>query len=62
MPIAQSAQPSDDLQTLKRQLCELDNLKLLNPDDLEILDARRALRRKITEMEMKNEPAPRKAA
>ena len=62
MPRAQSAQPSDDLPTLKRQLSELDNLKLLNPDDLEILDARRALRRKITEMEMKNEPAPRKAA
>ena len=55
MTTTQLPEPADDLQALKRQLSELESLRLLYPDDLEILAAKRALRGKIREME--NEPA-----
>ena len=41
----------DLLQALKQSLLDLDNLKLLNPDDLGILDLRRSLREQIAALE-----------
>ena len=41
----------DLLEAMKASLRDLDNLKLLSPDDLEILDLRRNLREQIAALE-----------
>jgi hypothetical protein len=43
--------PTTDLQKLKQHLHELQNLKLLNPDDLQILSTKRLLQQRITKLE-----------
>ena len=42
------------LEAMKGCLHDLEELKLLNPDDLDIIDERRILRRKIAELEGEN--------
>jgi hypothetical protein len=42
---------ADLLQALKQSLHDLDNVKLLSPDDLDILDLRRNLREQIAAIE-----------
>lgn len=42
---------ADLLQAMKQSLRDLDNLKLLNPNDLEILHLRRTLRKQIDRLE-----------
>ena len=39
------------LDSLKTRLCELENLRLLSPDDLQIVSERRRLRQQIDELE-----------
>ena len=45
------------LDSLKTRLCELENLRLLSPDDLQIVSERRRLRQQINELE-RQELAP----
>jgi len=45
------------LDSLKIRLCELDNLRLLNPDDIKFVTERRRLRQQVDELE-RLEPAP----
>jgi hypothetical protein len=42
---------ADLLEAMKGCLHDLEELKLLSPDDLDIIDERRILRQKIAEME-----------
>jgi len=42
------------LEAMKGCLHDLEELKLLSPDDLDIIDERRILRRKIAELEGEN--------
>jgi len=42
---------ADLLRAMKGRLVDLEELKLLNPNDLEIIEERRALRRKIAKLE-----------
>ena len=42
------------LEAMKGCLHDLEELKLLSPDDLDIIDERRILRRKIAELEEEN--------
>ena len=39
------------LEALKGRLRDLENAKLISPDDLDIIDQKRILRRKITKLE-----------
>ena len=39
------------LDSLKIRLCELDNLRLLNPDDIKFVSEKRILRQQIDELE-----------
>jgi hypothetical protein len=43
--------PQSELQDAKQRLRELEELKLLSPEDLDILSAKRALRQKVSELE-----------
>lgn len=45
------------LQAMKQSLRDLDNLKLLNPNDLEILHLRRTLRDQIDRLERQQSEA-----
>ena len=42
------------LEAMKGCLHDLEELKLFSPDDLDIIDERRILRRKIAELEREN--------
>jgi hypothetical protein len=42
------------LEAMRGCLHDLEELKLLSPDDLDIIDERRILRRKIAELEAEN--------
>jgi hypothetical protein len=42
------------LDAMKDCLRDLDNVKLLSPDDLDIIDQKRILRQKIAELEKEN--------
>ena len=48
----------DLLEAMKASLRELNSLKLLSPDDLEILDLRRNLKEQIAAMERHSEIRP----
>jgi hypothetical protein len=39
------------LNAMKNRLHDLENVKLISPDDLDIVDEKRILRQKITELE-----------
>jgi hypothetical protein len=43
------------LDAMKQNLLELDNVKLIGPEDLEIIDQKRVLRQQITTLE-KDDP------
>lgn len=45
------------LQAMKQSLHDLENLKLLSPNDLEILDLRRSLKERIAVLERDQSPA-----
>jgi len=42
------------LDALKDSLHDLENVKLISPDDLDIIDEKRILRQKIAELEREN--------
>lgn len=48
---------ADLLRAMKQSLRDLDNLKLLNPNDLEILRLRRSLREQIDRLERQQSEA-----
>jgi hypothetical protein len=54
--------PQPDLPALKKQLRELEELEYLSPDDLEILDRMRVLRRRIRQLEKEQGSRGRQAA
>lgn len=45
------------LEAMKRSLHDLENLKLLSPNDLEILDLRRSLKERIAALEREQSQA-----
>ena len=56
------APESEFLESLKKRLTELENLRLLSPDDLKIVSERRTLRGQIAELERLELAPPQVAA
>jgi len=49
------------MDAMKGCLCDLENTKLISPDDLDIVDEKRILRQKIAELENEDSNGQQKA-